>query len=92
MPSVAIFSISERNRNLFIFPSVEKILLKKILSAAKKTAYRVRNTYNTSKNRTNDIDFLLSQRDNWLMPNQRSLAEDYGMVNMSFICRDTPQA
>jgi hypothetical protein len=30
MPSEAIFSINERNRNLFIFPSEEKILLKKI--------------------------------------------------------------
>ena len=28
-PSGAIFSINERNRNLFIFPSEEKILLKK---------------------------------------------------------------
>ena len=30
LPSEAIFSINERNRNLFIFPSEEKILLKKI--------------------------------------------------------------
>ena len=34
LPSIAIFSIKERNRNLFIFTSEEKILLKKIMSAS----------------------------------------------------------